>query len=791
MVMMLVLGHLTGFSQQTDAMLFGDVKSAVEGTHIPYATIQVKGTNLRTVADASGHFQLTNLPLGEVTVVASFTGYKSQEHKVTMQKNKGTEIFFSLEEDVLDLSQVVVTGTRTQHYIKDVPIRTEVITQQALINKNANNLFQALEGVPGVRVEQQCQSCNFSMVRMQGLGAEHTQVLLDGEPVYSGLAGVYGLEQMGMNDVDRIEIVKGAGSALYGSSAVAGAINLISKEPTFAPSLKADVQLGSYGFKNYNASASIRRNNIGLSLFAQRTEADAIDQTMDGMTKKEVKHKDGISDRVNEKTTNLGFGVFFYNPFAHNDKLIIRGKYVGEERFGGVMTDNQYLNPYTEMTENINTNRLSGELVYQLPLTEYSELNFSMAYVNHKRRATNDTYLTSYMDTHDGASPDVASMRPYMADENTFTPSLTYQHRIGTHNLLMGVQGYFSRLKETGNYVVTDGKYYGESYVSTAHKHANEYGFFLQDEWNISHSLTVVPGLRMDGHRSGEEYTSSKTVYDGNFPKTKFNEWSFNPRLAVKYELTEEFILRANIGTGFRAPYGFSEDLHLCSGSPRIWKSSNLKAEKSLSFNLSADYYARIWQASLNLFRTNLRNKIQFADADENVKKLGYTYQWENVGDAYVQGIEIGAKINPVRNLSMALNLTFNQGKLNRERADWADTPYAKISRYVSRFPKNTGDLTIEYTPHNWTFTLTSSLQGKMYIDYISETPENSKIKETNPFVLTNCRVAKKINRMFTIYGGGKNIFSCLQDERHTDDAAFMYAPVYGAMWYAGVSVTL
>ncbi len=245
-------------AQQTDAMLFGDVKSKVTGEHLPYAIISVKGTKIRTVADGSGHFKMANLPVGKQTVVATLVGYKDQEVEVTMSRGKGTEVYFQLDEDVLDLNQVVVTGTRTQHYVKNVPIRTEVVTSQALDVKNAQNMYEALEGVPGIRVEQQCQFCNFSMVRMQGLGAEHTQVLVDGEPIYSGLAGVYGLQQMGTNDVDRLEVVKGAGSALYGSSAVAGAINIITKEPTYEPFVKADVQFGNWGYKNYNASASMR-----------------------------------------------------------------------------------------------------------------------------------------------------------------------------------------------------------------------------------------------------------------------------------------------------------------------------------------------------------------------------------------------------------------------------------------------------------------------------------------------------------------------------------------------------
>lgn len=195
-------------STDTDAMLFGDVKDRATGEHLPNAMITVKGTNLRTVCDASGHFQIAHLPVGKQTIVASYTGYASQSKEVEMRAGKGTEVYFNLDIDALELSQVVVTGTRTEHFVKDVPIRTEVLTSKALQRKNAQNLFDALEGIPGVRVEQQCQFCNFSEVRMQGLGAEHTQVLLDGEPIYSGLAGVYGLQQLSTNDVDRMEVVR-------------------------------------------------------------------------------------------------------------------------------------------------------------------------------------------------------------------------------------------------------------------------------------------------------------------------------------------------------------------------------------------------------------------------------------------------------------------------------------------------------------------------------------------------------------------------------------------------------
>ena len=437
-----------------------------------------------------------------------------------------------------------------------------------------------------------------------------------------------------------------------------------------------------------------------------------------------------------------------------------------------------------------------------------------MAYVHHKRNATNDTFLSNYREatkdaTHpDGIDPDIELMRPYIAKENTFTPSLTLTQNCGNHTLLAGVQGYFTRLNETGLYIISaeeerGNPYFGIPYTSIGKKHANEFGFFVQDEWNILPNLTVVPGLRLDTHSSGEEYTTSQKVSDYAFPQTHFSKTSFNPRLAIKYSVSPSFVLRANIGTGFRAPYGFSEDLHLCSGSPRVWKSSSLKGERSISYNLSADYYARNIQLSANIFRTDLKDKIQFAPASDEVKKFGYTYQWENVDDAYVQGIELGVKWNPFRDFKAGVNWTINQGKFKHERAEWSDPEsdeckeapqrltYAKDSKYISRFPAMTGDLNLEYTPGTWSFALTGSLQGKMYIDYNSEdAPKTSKIKKTDTFTLWNIRVAKRFGS-FSIYGGGKNIFSYLQDEKHGDDAAFMYAPVYGATWYAGVSFTL
>jgi len=279
------------------------------------------------------------------------------------------------------------------------------------------------------------------------------------------------------------------------------------------------------------------------------------------------------------------------------------------------------------------------------------------------------------------------------------------------------------------------------------------------------------------------------------YKRQEFKENSISPRVAVKYEISNRITIRANAGTGFRAPFGFSEDLHLCSGSPRVWKSSNLKPETSVSFNLSADYYGSKVKISANLFRTDLKDKIAFTDADASVAALGYDYQWKNVDDAFVQGIEVSLMANLMRNLDLGLDLTLNQGKYDNVRDDWAETQYENDSKYISRFPATTGDVKIEYSPKDWNIALTGSYHGKMYIDYFNEDidpviGDQTKIKRTKPFLLFNSRVSKRVNP-FNFYAGVNNIFSYIQDEKHLDDAAFMYAPLYGTMIYAGITIDI
>ncbi len=781
---------------KTDVMVFGDVREKTTGKHIPYAQIVLKGTRYGTMADGSGHYKMANLPEGEYTLLASAMGYKSQEMTLNLKANTSYTVIFELDEDIFNLEQVVISGTRTPHFVKDAPVRTEVITAKAIEQKKASNLYEVLEGLPGVRVENQCQACGFSMVRMQGLGPEHTQMLINGQAVYSGLAAVYGLNQMTSEDIERVEVVKGSGSALYGSHAIGGAINIISQEPSPVPRTLADLRFGSDKSHSVGFQSSMRNDegNLGLLVFARKNDEGALDQTGPGSTRQEVNHPDGFSDRVESKVINTGITFLGQDMKNGYGKIILRGKYIGEHRRGGMMTDDVFKNPYTPGTEDIHTQRYESELQYTRVLLHKINMNLATTWVNHQREATNDTYLNDYLSIH-GHLPDVTTFRPYLAKENLFTFTLTLDRKYGIHHLMAGLQGMNDKIHESGMYVnlgTLQGNY-GEPYRSEADKKATEWGLFLQDEWTPYERLTLVPGIRFDIHHSEEKYSASS--FGSNFPESSFNQQSLNPRLAIKYETNKHLILRANVGTGYRAPFGFSEDLHLCSGSPRVWKSSTLLPEKSFSYNFSADYSTHSWALSFNAFHTRLLNKIGFVPADEEIRAMGYDYQWKNIDNATVEGLELAIKYLPLKGLELYADAGLNRGRFDQTRTEWTGTTWESVSRYIPRVPFVSGYFRVVYEKDYWTFNTSLNYQGTMYIDYYNLEPDpiagdQSKIKKTQPFALLNARIQYQLKSL-KIYAGANNITNYIQDERHLDDAAFIYAPLYGRIIFAGLSLSL
>lgn len=781
-VLMIALPPLGGFAQ-VSGRIVGKVVDVETRAPLVGANVVIEGTSLGAATGTDGRYVITAIPAGEYKLVVFMMGYKSGTKKVKTHAGATATVDFELKESMLELGTIVVTGTRTPKYVKDTPVRTEVITSQHIEDKEATTLYEVLERVPGIRVEQQCSYCNFSIVRMQGLESSHCQVLIDGQPIYSGLAGVYGLQQIPATNIDRIEIVKGAGSALYGSSAIAGVINIITKEPTLEPFIEIGSSFGTANTNDYTIAASKRIGNADAIVTAQKNTGDEIDQ--DG---------DGFTDRV--KTDNLSLGVRLnWYEMLGNGRLTFTGRTLNESRQGGELAT--WENPFAAGAENIKTTRYEAGIRYQKGFRYGNGITLNLGYSFHHRNATNDAFLGDYEAIH-GEVPPIDEMQPYLADENLYVADFNYSHPIGIHRLLGGIQYSHNRLEETGRYVIVDDTDpdYGGTYTSESEKHADDIGCYFQDDFSISDILEVVLGARYDIHHSEDDFGGSGKVAPKQRVRRKYDEEAFSPRLAVKLKPSPQFTLRSSVGTGFRVPYGFSEDLHLCSGSPRVNKPAGLKPEKSVSFNLGADYTAERFTLSANFFRTNLKDKIGFTDASEASKKLGYTYEWANIDDAYTQGTELGARTLLARDLVLDLNLTYTDAQYKNERQDWVEyhPEYAKDSKHIPRVPRITGGIELTYTPGNWDLALAADHTGRMYIEYSKdediEQPE-SRIVHTSDFWVVNAKIARSFSNGITYFVGVKNLFDYTQEERHPDDAAFMYAPYTGRIVYGGLKVRL
>ena len=302
----------------SDANIVGHV--VCRGKHIAFASVSLKGTTIGTSTDETGHFQLINLPEGEQIIVVTNIGYKSQEEKITIKANTTIEIKFHLEEDIMNLEEVVVSADRSEQKRTEAPVIVNTIGKQIFHITQSQTLGEVLNFSPGLRLENNCQNCGFSQVRMNGMEGPYSQILINSRPIFSGLAGVYGLELIPSNMVEKVEVVRGGGSALFGSNAIAGTINIILRDPTNSSyeggatyaltGIGMDESAGpaaDYSL-NFNTSVISDDHKSGLSLYGFTRNREMFDA-----------NDDSFSELAPLK--NLTFGARVFHRLSHRDKL--------------------------------------------------------------------------------------------------------------------------------------------------------------------------------------------------------------------------------------------------------------------------------------------------------------------------------------------------------------------------------------------------------------------------------------------------------------------------------------
>ncbi|MGB1314998.1 MAG: TonB-dependent receptor, partial [Chitinophagales bacterium] len=350
MLFLLLLGN-----HVLNAQISGKVSFKNEA--LAFVSIVIKENNKGTSTDSNGFYEIKDLSKGKYTLVASMLGYETVEKKFELKTdNEYLTINFSLKEVLFDVDQIVVTGSKTFKRRTNSPVIVNVIDAKTLNDVQACNLSEGLKFQTGLRVETDCQTCNYTQLRMNGLGGGYSQILINGRPIFSPLTGLYGLEQIPANMIDKIEVVRGGGSALYGSSAIGGTVNVMTKIPD------ENQYSFSYTYQNINSKTSdhqlagngtvlTKNKKAGASIFLNYRDRQFYDH-----------NQDNFSELPALKTGAFGTNMFFLPK--ENQKLEASFSYMNEYRNGGEMLKKA---PHLALQSEERThNVLVGNLDYQI-----------------------------------------------------------------------------------------------------------------------------------------------------------------------------------------------------------------------------------------------------------------------------------------------------------------------------------------------------------------------------------------------------------------------------------------
>ena len=748
----------------TDAHLFGHVIDEATGEHLAYVTVVLEGTPTGTTTDATGHFLLRNLRAGTYTVTVETIGYESQSKKVTISKGTTTELDFAIKAMPLMLDHVVVTSSRSERLKQEAPSLVSVIGSELFSRVASQSLAGGLTFQPGVRVENTCQNCGFPQVRINGLDGKYSQVLVDSHPLFSSLTGVYGLEQIPANMIERVEVVRGGGSALFGANAVGGTINIITKDPinnSFQISSTMSSIEGSTWEQYMGANASLvsKDHTYGIAVYQSYRNRNPYD--VDGDTFSEI-------GKLNMNT----FGLRAYYRPTQFSRLNVEYHTTNEFRRGGNKFDHEpFESDITEQTKHIIN---SGGLTYDLFWNEYKHKVSVYTSAQHVDR---DSYYGAQQDpnaygkTNDltfvGGGMYVGNFDKVLFSPATFTAGLEYQD----NQMHDRMPGYGRDLKQ-------------KVQIASA---------FFQNEWKME-DFTLLAGFRLDDHNLIDNLIVS-------------------PRVNFLYKPNDAFQGRLTWSTGFRAPQAYDEDLHVTAVGGEgvlISLAEGLKPEKSNSFSGSVDLSGHIGHFQTNLliegFYTSL-NDVFYLQNIGNDAQGNILQERRNGSGAEVYGVNLDGKIAHGRDASLQAGFTIQRSRY-KELTYWSEDESVAGTRNMPRTPDYYGYFTFTVAPwKNFDASLSGVYTGRMHVPHFAPTDEipadfpytyikKDELVHTPDFFDFNVKLnyAFVLNDHLKIQlnGGVQNIFNAFQqdlDKGTYRDSGYFYGPTQPRTYFIGVKL--
>ena len=749
--------------RKSDANIVGHILDKNTKEHLPYITIALKGTTIGTVTDVTGHYFLKNLPEGNFVLEVSSVGYKTVRRNVTLKKGHTLEEDFEIEEDAVALDGVVVSANRNETTRRLAPTLVNVVDLKIFENTNSTTLAQGLNFQPGVRVESNCQNCGFQQVRINGLDGPYTQILLDSRPIFSALSGVYGIEQIPASMIERVEVMRGGGSALFGSSAIAGTINIITKEPIRNSGMLSHTITGigdGDAFDNstaLNASLVTDDQRAGLYIFGQNRHRSAYDHDGDGYSEIPKIHGQTVGFRSFLKTTTYSKLTFEYH-------------HMEEFRRGGDMLNRppHEANVAEQTEHSINGGGMKFD--YFSPDEKHRFNVFASA-----QHINRDSYYGGGQDPNAyGNTTDLnwmaGSQYVYSFGKCIFMPS----------DFTAGVEFNQDKLEDN---------MWG--YNRTVDQKVNIGSAFVQNEWKNDRWGFLLGG-RFDKHNL-------------------IDHLIFSPRANLRFNPTKDINLRLSYSSGFRAPQAFDEDLHVENVGGKVAMielADNLKEERSQSLSASADVYRRFGAFQINFLIEGFYTKLT------DVFVLGEPY---NRGDgvlvklrsngpgAKVVGVTLEGKLAYLSLLQVQAGLTLQRSRYD-EPHKWHDDVPAK--RTIFRTPNVYGYFTATYIPIKpLSIALSGTYTGSMFVQRMDITAKNAAMGDmperkaeavkTPKFLDLGVKLAYDFKLYKTVdlqlSGGVQNILEAYQkdfDRGANRDSGYIYGPALPRSFFAGVKIS-
>lgn len=753
-------------------------KTTSNGIGIPYVSIFLKGTTIGTSTNEKAEFNLSNLIPGLYTIQIQAVGFKPFEQNIELQNNENKHINIELETDVLGLEEVVVTGNRARIMRKKASSIVNVINSNIFSSTQSVTLSEGLNFCSGLRMENDCQNCGFSQVRMNGLEGPYSQILINSRPIFSGLAGVYGLELIPSNMIEKVEIIRGGGSALYGGNAIAGTINILLKDP-----IQNSFEIGvnnsfiGVGLDDSNATATDYSLNFNATVVGKNEQSGVAIYGFNRERKPFDANGDSYSEIALLKNITLGSRMF--HKLGTKAKVSLDFFHINEERRGG----NKFNLPNHEadISEALEHNLTTAAFTFE----QYYRNNDLFSVFGAVQKINRDSYYGAEKSLSDyGNTKDVM-----------INTGIQYNAKFNSSDLVVGIEDTHSILKDIklgyldlNNALIVDNKIVSIPHTNSttiSNQKMNSLGLFSQYDIRIN-KLKLSLGARIDNYTI-EDKESNAAKKTGNV---------FSPRINFLYDIRADFQARFSYSGGYRAPQIFDEDLHIeSSGSRKVIhvNDADLKQETSDSFMASLDYNTTFGSTSFGFlvegFYTKLNNPFTNEYSAPNEDGI-VIYNRINASEgAFVQGINLELNYVPIAVLKFKGGFTSQKSK------------YVKAQEFDEknffRTPENYGFFTIDWEPSDsWCIIGTGTYTGKMLIPYFGTTIPNPKegiLKNSGTFFdagLKITKILKLAHNNLEISSGIKNIFNSYQEDFDIGidrDPAYVYGPMTPRTIYFGL----